>query len=293
MKKIKLSCKNLSLAHYVFIFSIALAVLSFLLFYLIDLRNFLGLRDVLINTQSSYFFFSYRPFFFQHWGRNSGFAELFQWGFLGSSAIIAAFISGREMLKNKRLGMFWILLSSAFVLMMLEDAGNIRHTLMSYVQAIAVEPDQGIFGTTFEFLYFAFLGGLPLFALIKYWKELKNFSNTKKYMVIGFAFYAIASGLSFVGTAFEGMIDKNIYELFGDLLYNLSLSIGDANLSYFWANWSNHNSNFQIGFYILDSLIEENLELIGGGAILASILFFLRDSKRKISNVTRTEESLD
>ena len=267
--------------EYILLSVILLAILSLLIFYFVDLRNLWGLRDALINTKPDYFFFTYRPFFFQHWGRNSGFVELIQWSILGASALLAAFLSGRELLKNKKLSIFWLLLGISFILMLIEDAGDIRHTLMSYVQAITNEPDQGIFGTLFEFLYFAVLGGLPLFALVRYWSELKGFNRVKKYLVIGFIFYALASGLSFIGTAFEGMMDKNIYDIFGERFHNFCLQLGDAELPSFWQDCNERSSNFQIGFFLLDSLIEENLELIGAGAILAGIGSFIINTRNK------------
>lgn len=270
--------------EYILFFAILLAFLSLLTFYLVDLKNFLGLRDALINTKGDYFFFTYRPFFFQHWGRNSGFVELIQWSILGLSAITAAFLSGRELLKNKKVSTFWLLLAISFILMLIEDAGDIRHTLMSYVQAITNEADQGIFGTLFEFLYFAVLGGLPLFALIKYWPELKGLKRVRKYLVIGFFFYALASGLSFIGTAFEGLMDKNLYTIWGDSFYNFCLSIGDEQLPSFWQNWNERNWNFQIGFFLLDSLLEENLELIGAASILSGIFSFVIATKEKVED---------
>jgi hypothetical protein len=150
--------KKLIMADKIFIFAISLVLFSFLAFLLVDLHNIFSLRDVLFNTKPYYFYFTYYPFFFQHWGRNSGIAEVFQFIFLGGAIMISAFIAGTRIKASKRQFNFWLLLAISLTLMLLEDAGNLRHTFMSYVQAIFVEPEQSWAGSSFELLYFAILG---------------------------------------------------------------------------------------------------------------------------------------
>ena len=270
----KIFKKNLKLPEYIFLFAI-LAVLSALaIFYFVDLRNAFGFRDVLFDTSGKYFFFTYQPFFFQHWGRNGGIAEIIQWSFLASSSVIAAFCAGKMHSINKNLFKFWTIISVAFMFMMLEDAGDIRHTFMGYVQWAFNEADQGIMGTLTELTYFAILGGIPLYALIRYWKDIKVFTRTKVYFLIGFFFYATAASLSFLGTALEGFLPKNLYTVLGERLYEFSLSLGDVGLQKHW-----ESSSFNIQFFLMDSLIEENLEIIAGGALLAGTIAFLLYAK--------------
>ncbi len=262
--------KRLGFPEYIFGFSLLTVLGSFVVFYLVDLRNFLDLRDLLFSVKRDYFFFTYQPFFFQHWGRNSGFAEMLQWFFLAGSVITMAFAAGKISSFNKKLFLFSGIMSIAFALMLLEDAGDIRHVLMSYVQALFDEPDQGIFGTLTEFLYFSVLAFIPLYALFKYWKSLKGFVKTKFYFLIGFAFYGLAASLSFIGTAFEGLLERNIYTMAGEKLYHLSLSLGDAGLLERW-----ESTSYPIGFFLMDSLVEENIEIIATAAIFAASVSFL------------------
>ncbi len=266
--------KNIKLSDKIFIFGVILVIFSFLAFILIDLNNFFGLRDVFFNTKGDYFYFTYRPFFFQHWGRNSGFAEVFQFLFLGGAIISSAYIAGTRVNISKRQYKFWLLLAISFSLMLLEDAGNLRHTFMGYIQAIFVEPDQALGGTIFEIIYFGLLGGLPLYTFIRYGAFLKRFKKTKIYLIIGYIFYFLAASLSFVGTAFSKVFEKNLYSQVGYHFYNFSLKIGDKELPEIWTNWQ-LNSNFQINFYLMDSLVEENLEIIGSSALLAAIVSYL------------------
>ncbi len=266
--------KKLLIADKIFIFGISLVLFSFLAFLLVDLHNIFGLRDVLFNTKPYYFYFTYYPFFFQHWGRNSGIAEVFQFLFLGGAIMISAFIAGTRINISKRQFKFWLLLAIAFTLMLLEDAGNLRHTFMSYVQAIFVEPEQSWGGSSFELLYFSVLGGLPLYTFIRYGGFLKRYKKTRIYLIIGYIFYFLAGALSFAGTAFSKVFEKNFYSQAGHYFYNFSLKIGNSELTEIWTNWQ-ANSSFPINFYLMDSLLEENLEIIGSSALLAAALAFL------------------
>ncbi len=273
--------RKLALPEIIIIIGILLVFCSFLAFYLIDLHNIFAWREALFATKRDYFFFTYRPFFFQHWGRNSGPAELIQWLFLASSAIGAAFIAGYKKSISKRQGYFWLLMAIAFTLMLLEDAGNIRHTLMSYVQAIFKEAEQGWAGTSLELIYFSVLGGLPLYTLIRYGGFLKRYKKTKVYVIIGFIFYFLAASLSFIGTAFSKLVTKNFYTIAGEKLYSLSLKLADSDLVAIWESWQAANPNFPIGFFLMDSLIEENLEIIGASAFLAATVSFLIYHQKK------------
>ncbi len=281
--KLKKLFKKIDWPEYILIGGLVFVLLSLVLFYLIDLRNIFGLRDALFNLSSDYFYFTYRPFFFQNWGRNSGIVEILQWLCLGGSAVLAAFFAGRFSVdKTKKLFKFWIILAIALFFMLLEDAGDIRHTFMSYVQVAFDEPDQGWGGTMFEFFYFALLGGLPLYALIRYgWTGLREYSKTRFYIVIGFIFYFLASSFSFLGTAFSGILDKDLYTLWGQKLYDLSLRLGDPELAIKWEAWEQVNLLFPIGLFLMDSFVEELIELIGASALLAASVSFLIYLKKK------------
>jgi hypothetical protein len=85
--------------------------------------------------------------------------------------------------------------------------------------------------------------------------------------------------LYFLGTAFEGIIDKNFYTMAGDRIYDMALYLGDKDLSFIWNEWNETRSNFQIGFFIMDSLIEENLEILSSGSLLAAAISFFKSSR--------------
>jgi len=252
--------------------SSAFVILSFILYYLIDLRNAWGLRDWLFSVDRVYFYFTYTPFFFQHYGRNSGFVELAQWGLLATAIILTALLAGRMYEKSRELSRFFVLMTVAFTLILIEDAGDVRHMMMSYVQLAAGEPDQGIVGTAFEGLYFAILGGIPLYALIRYGKTLREHGKAWWYVIAGFVAHATAASLSFVGTAFQMLLERDLYTIMGESLVTLSYRLGTPDLPEIWEAWNAGNWILQIGFFLMDSLIEENIELLGNAFLVAGML---------------------
>ncbi len=268
------------LPEYLLLGAVGLVVLSFVLFYLIDLRNVFGMRDFLFSGLQPYFYFFYAPFFFEQWGRNSGFAEVFQWAGLGAALVMAAFLAGRYFGIDRLRYKFFSLMAVAFLLMLLEDAGNIRHLFMSWVQVAANEPDQGIFGTLFEAGYFALLAGVPLYALVRYGWHLREHVRAATYILAGFFMYFLAGSLSFIGTAFSGLVDRDLYTFAGERLYAFALRIGDAEVAGMWAAWNEQHPMSSIGFSLLDSLIEENIELLGAAAFCAGMLVLVRMSVR-------------
>jgi hypothetical protein len=279
-KKFKLAWPEI-----IFIAGIFIVISSFLLFYLIDLHNFLGLRDYLFSLNKESFHFFYQPYFFQHWGRNGGIAEIIQFILLASSSIVSAFIASYQQTKSRKKYIFWLLMTIAFALMLIEDAGEIRHTLRSYIQAYFGEIHQGAIGTFSEFIYFFLLASIPVCALLCYGKFLMRYNKTRIYMVIGFSFYFLAASLSHLGTFVSGLfteINKNFYDLIGEEFCNFCLKIGDTGLAIIWKQ--NINTKNYISHFLMDSLIEENIELVGVSAFLAACVSFLIIQNKERNN---------
>ena len=195
-----------------------------------------------------------------------------QWSLLASAIALAFYLAGTVKRDNTRLSKLCSLLGIGFVLMLFEDAGDVRHVLMSYVQLAAGEPDQGIAGTLFEATYFTVIGGIPLYALIRYGGVLRQCGRSLRYMIVGFIAYAAAAGLSFMGTAFQMLLERDLYTIMGDGLVRLSYRLGDEALPALWERWNAGNWLYQVGFFLMDSLVEENLEIIAGAFVLAALL---------------------
>lgn len=246
--------------------------LSFVLYYLIDLKNTWGSRDWLFGTEGVYFYFTYTPFFFQHYGRDGGFAEVVQWGLLAGAITLALYYAGRLAVSQHAVSRFWLILGVGMLLMLLEDAGEVRHLFMSYIQWAANEPDQGIVGTIFEAGMFVVLGGLPIYAVVRYYKVIMSHGRALWYTMLGISAHAVAASLSFVGTAFQMTLDTDVYSLMGDAFKRASLAIADPGLEMLWNQWDAENWLYQVDFFLMDSFVEENIELFGNAFFLAAAL---------------------
>jgi len=249
-------------------------LLSFTLYYAIDLKNALGSRDWLLNTEGIYFYFHYTPFFFQHYGRDGGFAEVAQWLLLATAIVISLYFAGREFI-NRKLSSFLLIFGLGMMLMLLEDAGELRHFFMSYIQWAAGESDQGLYGTAFEGVFFVLLGGLPVYAFWRYGSVLCDYGKAYWYILVGIVSHAIAASLSFVGTAFEMTLEVDLYSKMGEWFREYSLVIGGKELRIVWDNWDANNWLYQTNFYLMDSFVEENIELLGNAFFLAGLLTFI------------------
>jgi hypothetical protein len=244
-----------------------LAILgSLLLFYLVDLRNLWGMGSFVNRL------------FFLHWWRDEGPIEWLQWACLASAALLGAFIAGRIHGHDQRAFLFWAVMAVAIALMLIEDAGDPRHRLREYVQfAFGETEGQGVMGTVTELLYFAVLAAIPLYALIRHGRVVLSDKRTKAFILVGFVAYALAGSLSFVGSAFSALLDRNFYDISGDLLYQLSVRLGDEGLLRAWTTISNEavDAPTFIQFALMDSLVEESIELIGAAGFFAGTVAYL------------------
>jgi hypothetical protein len=257
-------------AHLILYGSSVFIGLSFVLYYIIDLKNYWGARDWLFSTEGVYFYFTYTPFFFQHYGRDGGFAEIVQWGLLAVAVLLALFYAGKLFDTNRLVAKFWLIFGVGMMLMLLEDAGEMRHLFMSYIQWAAGEPDQGLVGTLFEGVYFVILGGLPVYAFIRYREEIRTHGRVFWFVLLGILSHAMAASLSFIGTAFQMTIDTDIYSVMGDWFKFASLRLADPEVADLWNAWDAENWLYQVDFYLMDSFVEENIEILGNAFFLAA-----------------------
>jgi len=244
-------------------------VISIILSYLIDLRNVFGSRDVLFSLSNSHFYFRHRPFVFFHWYRNGGLAEILQWLFLGGSALMSAFIAAKLQNLDRKAYMFWLIMAVLFVLMLIEDSGDPRHTIRSYVQALFLESGQGVMGSITELLYFFILSLLPIYAILRYGNILVKVPRSLIYFGMGFIIYGVATSLSFIGSAFD------FYNNFGSKLRERLIEWGDESLAHIWQTYDAEVGFDFINFFLMDTVIEESLELIGAATLFGSVLYYL------------------
>ena len=169
-----------------------------------------------------------------------------------TACISSAYVSADRSPKQSERG-FFLLFSVLFGLMLIEDAGNLRHQMIGIYDSI--RPNGGIRNLITIVYYFA-LSLLPLYAIFVYGLDTIENKRTWYIFFAGLLFYALASfssatGFLWYGTAGE-ILNSNLFG--GRVVFELA-DTGPP------------------GVWIMDFLIEETLELLGA---LAFVLFFIK-----------------
>lgn len=220
------------------------------------------------------------PYFFFHLFAQSSPTEVFQWLLLIASVLLCGVICGKASSKNeKSVALFFLLIGLGLSIMVLEDAGNIRHITTRYTDMIfGFTERRNIVRIIVEFIIYGLLGGLMVYPLVKYGKSIGFKKTTKYYLAIGYLAYATAS----VASASRYIGDW--YDRFGArILYLVNIDRFDT-----WhvavSNLEDLNTHAtHMGFYFMDYAVEESIELIGAGFLLASLLSFYESYKEKSS----------
>lgn len=232
-------------------------LLAWTAFWLIDVFNVFGLRDALVAGPHQQIWF--RLF------REGRPTEMLQWAALGGAALVGGVLAGMHLAQQRRAcAMFWLLMGIAAVLMLIEDAGNPRHYFGEMARYHIGSPAQ----IATELAYFAILAAFPLYALLRYWRCPWACPSTRRYLIAGIAFYAIAgiaSGTRDIGHWYVqvgGYIDQVVL---GGRLIPLT---DDP--------WQTGG----LGFHLMDALVEESIELVGATLLFAAALSYLRFVRR-------------
>lgn len=196
-----------------------------------------------------------------------GGVEIMQWLLLGAASGFAFHINGRfaaQSLAEKQSSLasyFWLLMGIAFLLMLVEDAGNPRHWLNNF----AYEITGGKSGQLVELLYFMILASIPMTALVFFSRPILRIRQTRNYLLLGFVFYAVASISSFTRYRWYDSAGQWLHEnIFRGALDIVEVGTRDH------------------GFWIMDFLIEESIELAAAtmmAAAAASYLYHMRLQK--------------
>ena len=199
--------------------------------------------------------------FFYAWFDDRSPIEWMQWLCLGSFSILSAYHAGRlQRTSDRVLFVFWALMAVGGMLLVLEDAGSPRHRVLELLAIVPfLRAYEGAVVVIFElFIYFPALAVLPVYAFYRSYHRIRQMPTIHRYLIIGFGFYAVAaffsasSGIGFwyntVGTAWldlmfsEHLLDPDVYR------------------------------QPELGFWLMDTLVEESLELVGAAGLLSAAL---------------------
>ncbi len=186
-------------------------------------------------------------------------AEWVQWSTLLIGAVLSANLAARLHGDAAR---FFFVMAFALALIFFEDASDLRH--MFFYEYWTPRFGDDISGiptrVVSDSIYFGAIALVPIFAVLRYWLAVWPVESTRRYLVTGFIFFALAGGLSAI-------------RHLGDLYINIGAWM-DANL--FASRWPYPDwmSEDRAHFYVMDSFMEETFETLGAACLLAMVLSF-------------------
>ena len=204
--------------------------------------------------------------------------EHIQWFFLGLSLLFAIYCRQLRIGTYVRSPVKWFFLQFGLLVMAAEDMLNIRHRIVFFFAFIS-DIDFYIFKTSIwgsfvEITFYLMIGISMLLFLFFILRDKMEPLFGKKLLVASYLLY----GLAAVGSATRHI--GNWYTVVGERL--LDLLISD-----FAVNWSADSQAglYTLGYWFMDFVIEESIELLAATFILASIVAFIAYSKVKQNNI--------
>ena len=199
--------------------------------------------------------------------------EMLQWLTLTLAAGVSFSLYGNfchlneDYFNKKYISRFWLIMGIALMLMILEDAGNMRHWIRFFFHYIF----GGNAAKFAELIYFGLLALLPLAAVFLYGRYILFAKITTLYLFGGFAFY----GFAVIGSALR----YYWYQAAGQWLH---YDVFDGSMVIVeWGSQPHY-------FWLMDFWIEESIEFMGATLLAAAALHFSAEfSKTRIK--TRLE----
>jgi hypothetical protein len=193
---------------------------------------------------------------------------------LVSGFLVARLHEGRE----HEAAAFFLLFGIGLALMMVEDAGDIRHMLRSYVHAGFGSRVLGIqTGLIVEVPYFLALAAVPLYALVRYGRYVWRFPSSRRYMVAGYGLYAVAGGASG-------------FRILGDLYVRVGRFIDERLFAGRFAVPQGQSQEYA-HFYLVDGPIEESIESLAAACFVGLTLAVARELRVRFTTRAAREMS--
>lgn len=252
----------------IILFSVTYISLMLVLSYLIDIQgiNIFGLKEWVSDKGYEI------PLFWLHMFREASLTENIQWAFLGASVILTAIIGIIQFKSTRKAPWVWILLLIGLYIMFLEDVINIRHTVSAMIGSTYFDYDTSTMEwrisfvrSIVEIIFYFMLGGMMVAALFFILKDQTIRALGKIYFLAGYFLY----GLAAVFSATRNI--KDWYAVVGgkiiDFIYRGSEAVltGDSIIY----------GRDPLGFWFMDFVVEESLELLGATFLLAGLATIL------------------
>lgn len=247
------------------------------LIYVIDVANTFDLREQWYGERDV-------SFFWFHWFRTPV-ERVIQVMVLAAAMYV--FLAQALRLRRKipagadrRAARFSLWMGGGLGLMILEEYGNLRHVIRIYVERWAGEGKYGVMGTVSELLFFAALGAMMVYAFVRYRDVFWSRAKTARFMVLGYLFYGVAVGASWLGTAFRDRESVPVlYDTVGGWVAEPLFTRDEQTAKAF------EDANAYLGgrgmetldFWIINRVVEESIELLAAAALLVAAVAFWGD----------------
>lgn len=256
------------------IFALLYVPTLILLSYLIDIQggNIFGLGDWISEQTNSF------SLFWIHFFKEGSYTEVLQWTFLGISIVVSTFLGIAKYRKHSKVPVIFVLLVVGLFLMLLEDIVDLRHIISDMMGYYFFDADP--FGLEWkmstqrliiELVFYVLLGSIMVISLIYILLDKDNSPTGKKLFFSGCSFYALAAVFS---------ATRNIgswYSIVGTRFLNTFIKGNEV-------GWSGDTVVYGVkplGFWFMDLVVEESLELIAVTLLLGGLLAFLLAGKKE------------
>lgn len=220
-----------------FVFGLAMC---WLIVIFVDMLNFAGLGEQLIEMAARdgsafvMLFGEARP------------VEWMQWLALGGAIMLASQVSLLKKQHSESSGAkfaFWMAI--LFIVLLMEDAGNLRHSISDVIVASGIP--QPLFSNFYRMLVYVVYAAIPMYAILFHGRQVLSWKRNNIIFwsaVLAYAFASIMSVSAPLGNWYE-TVGASINDMFfgGRVAYELL--------------------SFDSGYWIMDYLIEESIELVG------------------------------
>lgn len=192
--------------------------------------------------------------------------EWSQWPIMAATVLGSGYLAGRlegGPLQGART--FFLLFGAGVGLMLIEEAGDIRHTITDYVRLLVGWDLHGIPPQVLvDVPYFALLAVLPVWAVLGYGRHIWRAPAARAYLVGGVCLYAVASvGSALLSSRHYTLIGSWIdHTLMGGRLAPIPGELGEDGIYY---------------IIFVDGAIEESIELMAATCFLCVVLAYVRE----------------
>lgn len=208
--------------------------------------------------------------------------EVFQWALLATAAVFSICCAGLVWSTGERIG--WLLMALGKSWMFMEDRFNVRHLTSAWLgeQVLGYDPAtvewrRSLERSMIEIGIYSLMGAVMLGALWCLWWFSRRAGRTHWLLVAGFASYAVAA----IASATRNLGDW--YASVGNWLFERVASSGSVEHSFEGLMFLSD----PVGFWFMDYVFEESIELLGAAALagwtVSMLLLYARKRAVRVS----------